>query len=106
MAAEQIQKTKPEEKKGRPEVKQDYVTLVRIMQTDIPGNKNLLTGLTYIKGVSWSFSNAMCKILQLNPNKKISEMDEKEIEKITTFLKNPHSLPNYMLNRRKDFLCL
>ena len=100
---EQIQKGKTDEKKGRPEVKQDYVTLVRIMQTDIPGNKNTLTGLTYIKGVSWSFANAVCKILALNPNKKISELDEQEIEKIIKFLQKPHSLPLFMLNRRKDF---
>ena len=71
--AEQVQKEKATEKKGRPEVKQDYVTLVRIMQTDIPGNKNLLTGLTYIKGVSWSISNAMCLLLKMNPNKKVIE---------------------------------
>jgi small subunit ribosomal protein S13 len=91
------------DKKQMRESVQNYVSLVRIMQTDIPGNKNTLTGLTYIKGVSWSFSNAMCKILALNPNKKISELDEKEIEKIIKFLQNPYSLPKFLLNRRKDF---
>ena len=33
--------------------KESYATIVRIMQTDIPGNKKLIVGLTYIKGVSW-----------------------------------------------------
>lgn len=91
------------DKKGMREQVQTYVSLVRILQTDIPGNKNTLTGLTYIKGVSWTFSNAICKILGLNPNKKISELDSTEIEKITKFLQKPHSLPLFLLNRRKDF---
>ncbi len=91
------------DKKQMRETTPNYVSLVRIMQTDIPGNKNTLTGLTYIKGVSWSFSNAMCKILELDPNKKISELKEQDIEKIIKYLANPHSLPKFLLNRRKDF---
>ena len=54
-------KDKDKDKKGMREQVQTYVSLVRILQTDIPGNKNTLTGLTYIKGVSWTFSNAICK---------------------------------------------
>jgi len=82
--------------------KKDYFSIVRIIQTDIPGNKNLLTGLTYIKGVSWSISNATCKILNMDAMKKITNLSEEEINKITDFLKNP-SLPKFLLNRRKDF---
>src|SRR4030042_2047259 len=84
------------------EKKKDYYSIVRILQTDIPGNKKLLTGLTYIKGVSWAISNAVCKILKLDENKKIIELSEKEIILITEFLKNP-DFPKFLLNRRKDF---
>src|SRR3989344_2351106 len=95
--AEQTQK-----QKGRPPEKKEYFSIIRIMQTDIPGNKNLLTGLTYIKGISWSISNAVCKILGMNPNKKIMDLTKEEIEKIIEFLNNP-KLPEFLLNRRKDF---
>jgi small subunit ribosomal protein S13 len=77
-------------------------TLVRILQTDIPGNKRVLTGLTYIKGVSWSISNAVCKLLEIDPRKKITELTESEVKKITEFLEEP-KLPHFLLNRRKDF---
>jgi small subunit ribosomal protein S13 len=87
---------KPKEKK------QDYFSIIRILQTDIPGNKRVLVGLTYIKGVSWSVCNAMCKILKIDSQKKIADLTEKEIETITEFLKNP-TLPEFLLNRRKDF---
>jgi len=94
---------KDKDKKAMREQVQTYVSLVRILQTDIPGNKNILTGLTYIKGVSWALSNATCKILKLNPNKKISELTEDEIQEIIKFLQKPHSIPLFMFNRRKDF---
>jgi len=84
--------------------KKSFASLVRIMQTDIPGNKQVLVGLTYIKGISWAISGAMCKILGLESNKKIVNLTEVEIKKITDFLKNPAPhLPEFLLNRRKDF---
>ena len=85
------------------EVIPNYVSIVRILQTDIPGNKKTLVGLTYIKGVSWAIANATCKLINLDPDKKISDLDEKEIEKIIKFLSNPVGFPKYLLNRRKDF---
>jgi len=91
--AEQIQKEKKE-----------YASIIRIMQTDIPGNKKILVGLTYIKGISWSISNSICKILKIDSNRKVEELDEEEIKKITVFLNNlSKNLPNFLLNRRKDF---
>ncbi len=88
------------EYKNQKQTKNVYI--VRIAQTDILGDKKTLVGLTYIKGISWAVSNAICKILKLDPNKKISELEESEISKITEFLKNP-ILPDFLINRRKDF---
>ena len=82
--------------------KKDYFSIIRIMQTDIPGNKQVLVGLRYIKGVSWGVSNGVCKILEIDPKKKISDLSEDEIKKINEFLKNP-KLPSFMNNRKKDF---
>lgn len=75
--------------------------LIRILATDIPGNMDVYSGLTKINGVSWSLSNAVCKVMGIDKNKKISEFSEKEIEKISEFIENP-KLPGFLLNRRKD----
>ena len=83
--------------------KEEYFSIIRILQTDIPGNKKTLVGLTYIKGVSWAISNALCKIFKLDPEKKILDLDKKEIEIIEGFLKNPEILPEFLKNRRNDF---
>ena len=105
MAQEKTEKQPKEQKARPPEVKKEYYSLIRIMQTDIPGNKNLLTGLTYLKGVSWSISNATCILLKMDPKKRIMDLTPKEIETITNFLHGEISqkLPNFMLNRRRDF---
>ena len=35
--------------------------IIRILQTDIPGNKKVYTGLIRIRGVSWAISNEIIK---------------------------------------------
>lgn len=76
--------------------------VVRILGKDIEGGMNLYTGLTKIKGVSWTLSNATCIILGIDKTKKIGALTDQEMETITNFLKNP-TVPEYMLNRRQDF---
>ena len=75
--------------------------LVRIMGFDIPGSRNLITGLTYIKGISWTISNAACLALAMPKAKKISELTKPEIQKIEEFL-NKMPLPDFVKNRRSD----
>lgn len=87
---------KIENEQGREE------TLIRILSTDIPGNYRVYAGLTKIKGISWSFSNALCKVLKISRDIKIKDLSEEDIKKISDFAKNP-KLPRFMINRRKDF---
>ncbi|HLD97874.1 MAG TPA: 30S ribosomal protein S13 [Candidatus Nanoarchaeia archaeon] len=77
-------------------------TLVRILSTDIPGSKNLYSGFTYIKGVSFAISNALCHQLNLDRKRKIVSLSKPEIETISETLKNI-KVPSYMMNRRNDF---
>ncbi len=81
--------------------KQEEHRIVRIMQTDIPGEKQIYVGLTKIKGISWSLANALCNKLGLDKKSKIGSLQDSEIKKIEEFIKNP-SVPNFLLNRRKD----
>jgi small subunit ribosomal protein S13 len=94
-------KQKEEKKVRREEPKISAVSLVRILSTDIPGNYSLYAGLTRIKGVSWTMSNAICTVLNMDKEKKIITLTPEEIEKLSTFIKNP-KLPEWMLNRKKD----
>lgn len=76
--------------------------VVRILSKDIEGGMKIYPGLAKIKGVSWSLSNAACKKLNLDKNRKIGSLTQEEIKKISEFIKDP-KLPEYLLNRRRDF---
>jgi small subunit ribosomal protein S13 len=76
--------------------------IIRILQTDIPGNKNLYTGLTKIKGVSWAISNAVSILLGFDKKTKIQDLSKEEIAKIEELLKNP-KFPKFLINRKNDF---
>jgi len=86
----------------KPYKKEEFETLVRILQTDIPGNKNTYVGLTYIKGVSFAMSNAICHILKLDKKKKVVDLSKEELEHINEGIKNLE-VPLFMKNRRNDF---
>lgn len=79
--------------------------LIRIVGTDINSELTLLYGLAKIKGINIMFSNAICNILKLDHNAKISSMTEKEVEKLEEFLSNPEKkgVPKWLLNQRKEY---
>ncbi|MBM3200415.1 30S ribosomal protein S13 [Candidatus Woesearchaeota archaeon] len=87
------------------EQKQEFNQLVRLGGADIDGNKKLYHALRRIKGVSYSFSNAVCIITNLSQNTKIGDLNEAELKKIEDILTDPlkHGIPSWMLNRRKDY---
>jgi len=76
--------------------------LVRILSKDIPGNMSVYAGLIRINGISWSVSNAICKILGIDKGRRIDSLSVEEIKKITDLAKK-EGLPSYLNNRRKDF---
>ncbi|VVB83520.1 30S ribosomal protein S13 [uncultured archaeon] len=97
------EKAKPEHThKPKPEEKKYDEKLIRILSKDIEGGLNVYVGLTKIKGISWSLSNAICKSLNLDKKRKISSLTPAEINKINDFVKNPN-IPSFLLNRKSDF---
>ena len=76
--------------------------LVRILGKDVRGDKELFTELTKISGISWTFANAVCKIMKIDKHLKIQDISEEDIAKLEEFVKNP-SIPRFLKNRRKDF---
>ena len=88
---------------GRPPQKQEeLVKLVRILSKDIRGDKKLYRGLCDINGVSWTFSNAICKLSTIDKNKKIQDLSHEEIKLLEKLISNPDGVPSYLRNRRND----
>ena len=80
----------------------DFKELIRVASTDIPGKKHIYFGLTDIYGVSYSFSNAICHILNLDKRRKIGSLNEKEIKDIEATISHPEKIPAWARNRRKE----
>jgi len=85
-----------------PKTKSESERIVRILAKDIEGGTKIYPGLTQIKGISWTMSNAICKKMNIDKNRKIGSLKEDEVKKIETFVKNPN-LPKFLMNRSSDF---
>ena len=78
--------------------------MVRIMNTDLNGNKQIVTALRKIKGVNFMFSNAVCNLAGVNPAIKAGNLTDAQIKAIDeVLLKAYENVPVWMLNRRKDY---
>ncbi len=82
----------------------DMKQIVRIINSDILGEKNLYIALTSIPGVGSSLSSSICNVMRLEQSKKVGTLSSEEVKKIEDILKNPlnHSIPPHLLNRRRD----
>ncbi|MGB3735119.1 MAG: 30S ribosomal protein S13 [Ilumatobacter sp.] len=60
--------------------------MARIAGVDIPREKRLEISLTYIFGIGLTTSQTICKSLELDPNTKVSNLTEDEINKIRSYV--------------------
>jgi small subunit ribosomal protein S13 len=58
-----------------------------------------------VKGIGVNFAYALCRLLGIDPEKRIGFLTDAEIEKIEKAVADPLSIgiPAWMLNRRKDY---
>lgn len=95
------------DKKEKPKHVQKPVTqfsLIRLVGTDLNGDKPIILAMTGIKGISWTFANAVCKVGDIDPAKKLKDFTETEIAKMEDIIKNPvkFGVPLFIINRNRD----
>ncbi len=56
--------------------------MARIAGVNIPREKRLEIGLTYIFGIGRSLSNKVCKDLGMNPDTKVRDLTEEEVARL------------------------
>ncbi|MFP4112560.1 MAG: 30S ribosomal protein S13 [Candidatus Woesearchaeota archaeon] len=85
--------------------KKELRNIVRIVNTDLDGDKKISFALTKIKGVSYVFANAVLSVAGIDRDKTPSELTDVEISKIEEIIRNPEkfNMPSWLLNRRKDY---
>ena len=85
---------------------QKFKHIVRVVNTDLDGNKQIAQSLRKIKGINFMFANFVCNVSGVDKQKKTGTLTDAEIQKLEQVIKAPseNSGPVWMLNRRKDYL--
>ena len=60
--------------------------MARIAGVNIPQNKLVKVGLTYIYGIGNKFSNEICKALEISKSKRVNELTDDQILKIREYI--------------------
>ena len=62
--------------------------MARISGVNIPDNKHLRIALTYIYGIGQTRANKICDLIGLNPQTKVKDLVEDELDKIRNEITN------------------
>ena len=82
----------------------DFKYIVRVADTDLPGEGKLVNTLPEIKGIGTRSGLALIRAIGLNPDKIVGELEDAEIELINESVeKIDEYLHKCMLNRIKDY---
>ena len=83
----------------------EFQHILRILNTNVDGTRHLPFALTSITGLGRRFSIMVCKKAEVDLTKRAGEITNDEIERIVAIIQNPlqFQIPEFFLNRRKDF---
>lgn len=82
----------------------EYRHIVRIAGKDVDGSRKLIVALSEIKGIGFNFAQVLLNTLQIDPNKRVGLLSEKEVSVIEDGIRNPEKvgMPRWFFNRRND----
>ena len=78
--------------------------MARIAGVNIPQNKLVHIGLTYIYGIGNKFSDEICKALEIPKSKRVNELTDEQILKIREFIDEKFSVEGDL--RRENSLSI
>ena len=83
----------------------EFQHILRILNTNVEGKRNVVFGLTKIPGIGRRFSDLICKKAEVDVTKRAGELTADEIEKVVAVIQSPRQfkIPLWFLNRQKDF---
>ncbi|MBO8161941.1 MAG: 30S ribosomal protein S13 [Thermosipho sp. (in: Bacteria)] len=60
--------------------------MARIVGVEIPNDKKVEIALTYIYGIGKTRAKQICEATNINPDKRVRELDDEEISKIANYI--------------------
>merc|ERR1711997_590452 len=85
-------------------IPENFQHILRVLNTNIDGKRNIMFALTSIKGIGRRYANLVLKKADIDQTKRAGEITEEELERICTIMGNPrqYKIPDWFLNRQKD----
>ncbi|MCA1820108.1 MAG: 30S ribosomal protein S13 [Halobacteriales archaeon] len=81
----------------------EFRHLVRLVNTDLDGKKNVGTALAYVPGVGKRLAFVVAREANVDPTVLIGNLKDPEIAAVNKAIEElTETLPTWMLNRRKD----
>jgi small subunit ribosomal protein S13 len=81
----------------------EFRHLVRLVNTDLDGKKNVGTALAYVPGVGKRLAFVVAREANVDPTVLIGNLKDPEITAVNKAIEElTETLPTWMLNRRKD----
>ncbi len=97
-------KSKESEPKQKQKEDDDFQYIVRLSNTDVDGAKNIVYGLTSIKGIGMHMATLITEKSGLDKNLKVGKLSESQVKKLQDAIDNVSNYaPKWMLNHRKDY---
>ena len=91
-----------ESKKDEDQV-DDFKYIVRIANSDMPGDKGVVFALTAIKGIGDRVAEVIINKTKLPRNEKIGNLSDEDIEKLEAFvLELSDQTPGWLMNKQND----
>lgn len=82
----------------------DFRFIVRVANTDLDGNKPVVTALAGIKGVGIRLSEIIADRAEVSRNEKIGNLTEAQTDDIENLvLEMAEDVPTWLFNRNKDY---
>jgi len=66
--------------------------MARIAGVEIPDNKRLFVGLTYIYGVGRTLAIKACEAVGIDPMKKLSELSDEELTRLRDYIERNYKV--------------
>ncbi len=66
--------------------------MARIAGVDIPDNKRLFVGLTYIYGVGRTLAIKACEAVGIDPMRKLSELSDEELARLRDYIERNYKV--------------
>jgi small subunit ribosomal protein S13 len=101
---EKGEKKKAAEKPVEKKVDENFRYIVRIMNSDIDGNKSLIMGIQNVKGVGPRVAAVVARKTGIKPSEKMGNLSEAQTEEIEKIIASyPEFAPHWAVNRQSDF---